>query len=567
MCQPLFEFAPFFLHLLELHLVQVLQLWGRFLNSGSSFSGLGTSHLFPDAPWFWVVCWSTLALFLAPVSLCSLKQDSPVCLVAAAVVARHPWVVSSGQARGVESLSYEVIFPSLRNHSVNVLKPIGVREFVPSSFLKCFSQFLLEPSNSNEQRRSNVFPLKFLWPRMSFHFLSSIKTTSSEWLYTGFVRIFNCFAWVSSMPSDGSVFVEPGSLFFAKHLSDPTCSSNSELAGLWSGSLRRISSTWRFFYLGISPHPGFSIFCCGKNLNFNSAGVKTSCNMNLKNWSKLCFSRRSVFLCMLEFGLQNHRNSSHECCIFTKLSHIGFLSQVFQISEVVLAICLEMPHCRILEFCTKEFASCGFTFFSSCSFTLATDFSTVDSLWFGVHWANSSHQLDTAPLILSWFAEWIVRHNSSVFDESALKCMVHLPLFFSEFHDSQHWCPWTLGDQFLWNVPHLCGDGISFWFRCVVDSSVPFFFITWAYEWPVSSREPPRVIRDLFETPNASFWISSLRPIDVIEHWHEGDPSFYMFRLNVLILQVFLDLLEDLQRGKSWEIFHSNSNRFSVNSK
>ena len=33
-------------------------------------------------------------------------------------------------------------------------------------------------------------------------------------------------------------------------------------------------------------HPRFSILpCCGRNLNFNSADVKISCNMNFKTWS------------------------------------------------------------------------------------------------------------------------------------------------------------------------------------------------------------------------------------------------------------------------------------------
>ena len=36
------------------------------------------------------------------------------------------------------------------------------------------------------------------------------------------------------------------SLFFDTDLSNPKCSTNSELAGLWSGSLRRNSSTERF---------------------------------------------------------------------------------------------------------------------------------------------------------------------------------------------------------------------------------------------------------------------------------------------------------------------------------
>ena len=47
-----------------------------------------------------------------------------------------------------------------------------------------------------------------------------------------------------------------------------------------------------------------------------------------------------------------------------------------------------------------------------------------------------------------------MRNKSSVFAESALKCMVSLPPFlFQNSTTRTHWCSWTLGDQFLWNVP------------------------------------------------------------------------------------------------------------------
>ena len=55
------------------------------------------------------------------------------------------------------------------------------------------------------------------------------------------------------------------------------------------------------------------------------------------------------------------------------------------------------------------------------------------------------------------------------------------------------------------------------------------------------------------------FGFSSLCPFDVIEHRHEDDSIFKIFRFNVSILQVFLDLLEDLQWRKSWENYSTRT--------
>ena len=82
----------------------------------------------------------------------------------------------------------------------------------------------------------------------------------------------------------------------------------------------------------------------------------------------------------------------------------------------------------LLGACTKEFTACGFTSFSICSFSFVVNLSAVISLSFCFR-PNSAHQLGTAPWVLSWFAERIVRNKSSVFDASALKCMVSLFYF------------------------------------------------------------------------------------------------------------------------------------------
>ena len=153
------------------------------------------------------------------------------------------------------------------------------------------------------------------------------------------------------MLDDGSIFVEPGSLSFATDLSN----SNSELVGLWSGSLRCNSSTSRFFPSAF-PHPGCSIFrCCGRKLNFNAADAKISYKMSLKNWSNqslpwnrcidsgiLVFARECVFsagwssisktIIYVWNGSETHpdRDSSRECHIFANSHKLDFFLQCFK---------------------------------------------------------------------------------------------------------------------------------------------------------------------------------------------------------------------------------------------
>ena len=163
-------------------------------------------------------------------------------------------------------------------------------------------------------------------------------------------------------------------------------------------------------------------------------------------------------------------------------------------------------------------------------------------------------------------------------------------LFCSEFHGSKHWHPWIHWvSSFFEMSDHVCSDGISFSLRFVGVRSVPLLFVSRTEECPVSSRESLRAILDLFGFWNTSFqgiW-NTLFPRNLKYiflnflslsnrcHWTltvEDDSSFKVFRFNVSILQVFLDLLEDLHSRKSWEnipletqsVLHQFSARFGL---
>ena len=84
---------------------------------------------------------------------------------------------------------------------------------------------------------------------------------------------------------------------------------------------------------------------------------------------------------------------------------------------------------RDLAESTREFTCSGFTLFVVSS-------STVSSLWTKFREVGSAPaglccpiQFDTAPLTLSWCAEWMIRDKSSTFEDSAVKWMVFLFLF------------------------------------------------------------------------------------------------------------------------------------------
>ena len=130
------------------------------------------------------------------------------------------------------------------------------------------------------------------------------------------------------------------------------------------------------------------------------------------------------------FAAHPNRDSSDECCISTNSSWIGCLSPVCQISEVVLAICFQLPHRRSLEFVPKN------SFLAASHFWVAVRSPLLRTSPRSTRWDPESAEpaLHTSLTLLrrSWadlLSELIVRTRRSVLNKSALKCMVSL-LFF-----------------------------------------------------------------------------------------------------------------------------------------
>ena len=179
---------------------------------------------------------------------------------------------------------------------------------------------------------------------------------------------------------------------------------------------------------------------------------------------------------------------------------------------------------------------------------------------------NCSHQFETAPEILSWFTEWMIRNECSVFEASALKCMVSLSFFFL-IRIPRLKAPILLNtgwpDLYLWIVPPFERLQSPISFRCVRKSSIPPLFVSRTEKRPVSLRESLRVFLD--------FWIRSTNtivsfhcPIDVVEHCHEADPVCEFSRFDVAFSQIILDLLKNLQWRKSWENIPLEFKCFSI---
>ena len=146
---------------------------------------------------------------------------------------------------------FAILEPSFVACFVDMLEPIRVREFVSSNCLQRLFWTHRFPMNST---------VRFLYVTITTAYQShdqfrdfGFKSTSFE-IVTGrniipllFVNRKNIrmfFHWIrlnfqllrmnSSLLHDTCISAEPASLFFAKDLSNPICSSNSELAGLWS---------------------------------------------------------------------------------------------------------------------------------------------------------------------------------------------------------------------------------------------------------------------------------------------------------------------------------------------
>ena len=119
-------------------------------------------------------------------------------------------------------------------------------------------------------------------------------------------------------------------------------------------------------------------------------------------------------------------NPMHDNCVFAYPCESNCLGQWFE----VLNLSPQTVSDTGLGEDTKSF--------TSYDFTLVNTPLVTDSLFPGgcscpfssFVKPNCSHQFATAQQILSWFTEWMIRNKSSVFEASALKCLVALLFFF-----------------------------------------------------------------------------------------------------------------------------------------
>ena len=147
---------------------------------------------------------------------------------------------------------------------------------------------------------------------------------------------------------------------------------------------------------------------------------------------------------------------------------------------------------------------------------------------------------------LSWFTEWINWNKSSVFEASALKCMVSWYSSFSAVHDSNQWCSLILAD-FCEASHHLSDCRIPFSFRCAKKSSIPFnFILEFAYALTFSE----------FEKQSPSFLF--LNQYRWTSTWRWCDMWISQVQCSVLASHsgFFWIISNDVNRER---IFHSNS--------
>ena len=163
----------------------------------------------------------------------------------------------------------------------------------------------------------------------------------------------------------------------------------------------------------------------------------------------------------------------------------------------------------------------------------------------------------------------MIRNKSSVFEASALKCIMCLCYSsFSEFHDSKHWYSWILDDRYLWIVPPfewLCR--VPFSFRCVwLKSSIPLLFVSRTEERPVSLRESLRVFLDFseFETqiPSFPFLVQSMS-LNIDMKMISG---LWIFQVQCFVLANHSGFSEESAMTKILENIPLEFNWFSIDS-
>ena len=244
-----------------------------------------------------------------------------------------------------------------------------------------------------------------------------------------------------------------------------------------------------------------------------------------------------------------------------KISWIWNLFPLSQISEDIVAICVQMPDCRSLPFVPKNSVLAVSQFLSSCPFSFATDLSTIN--YFLIRSplselcapaSNCSVDIELICWVIcarqEFCVRWIRISATYSFQNSTTQSTDALGYWVTSFFETSH---------------HLCGDGIRVSFRCLAESSVPLLFIAGAKECPVSSRESLRFLT----CSEFEMHLSELPPSSNRCHWTLAWRWSVLqnFQVQCLILEVFLDRLENLQSMWILGNIPLEPNRFSINSK
>ena len=152
--------------------------------------------------------------------------------------------------------------------------------------------------------------------------------------------------------------------------------------------------------------------------------------------------------------------------------------------------------------------------------------------------------------ILTWFTQWNIWNNESVFMNSPLKWRYFCLVFVSEFRDLKHWKLWKYDDQFHWIAVPFCRlSGLIVHQMSYRSASCP--------------NLDPEKSNVLVETcPNNSWRVRRSRCN--YHHSFSAQCHWTWTWLYVLPCQVLLDLPENGKCCKSCEICPHEFNWFSI---
>ena len=180
---------------------------------------------------------------------------------------------------------------------------------------------------------------------------------------------------------------------------------------------------------------------------------------------------------------------------------------------------------------------------------------------------HSSHKSETAPWILSWLTEIIVRKTVSIVPTSAQKCIGNFPppLLLSVPRDNglvarKTRCPLS-PNFFIIIISATLSRS-----HCGRLSWVEYHFFSdpGTEEWPSSWWKSSRLNRNKVGDRFAFLLIVLRSPWDVVEHRHEDDPSCTGFSLICLTWNSWT-LLQELQCSESWGHIPLEFNWLTIN--